>query len=376
MRNKNKARRNEVRAMGRVSKGGKKRVRIRAVDFFCGVGGLTHGLEKSGVEVVSGIDLDNACKFPYETNNDAKFINKDIAEITGAEIKKLLGTSGLTLLAGCAPCQPFSTYSQSARKDKKHPDWSLVTSFGRLVRSVKPDLVTMENVPELKDHEVFVEFLEMLSGYFIDYKIIECDEIGIPQTRSRLVLIASRKGKIELKLPKIRKKPTVRCAIESLPRIAAGKSHPKDPLHTSASLAKINLKRIRASKPGGTWRDWPISLRAPCHRKKTGRTYSSVYGRMEWDAPSPTITTQCFGFGNGRFGHPVQDRAITLREAALIQSFPRRYAFLEKGDRINMKSLGRLIGNAVPVDLGKLIGKILVDHAVDLHRKPRRRSNS
>ncbi len=351
------------------SKSARKPPVIRAVDFFCGVGGLTHGLAKGGVKVVAGIDVDENCKYPYEANNTARFIHKDIAKVTAPEVQALLGERGLTLLAGCAPCQPFSTYSQSARKQKAHSDWELLKSFGRLIKSVQPDLVTMENVPELESYEIFDEFLGMLKGYHVDYAVVECDRIGIPQTRSRLVLVASKRGEIKLKIPKTRKKATVRSVIEALPKIEAGQVDSRDPLHVASGLNAINLQRIRASKPGGTWRDWPLKLRAPCHRKKSGKTYSGVYGRMKWDEPAPTMTTQCFGFGNGRFGHPTQDRAISLREAAIIQSFPRRYAFVKKGEPVYMKTMGRLIGNAVPVDLAKVIAKTLVNHAKSLQRK-------
>jgi DNA (cytosine-5)-methyltransferase 1 len=350
--------------------------KIFGVDLFCGAGGLTHGLSQSGINVVAGIDFDEACRFPYEKNNDAAFIHKDIAKVSAAQVKSLLDKGGFTLLAGCAPCQPFSNYSQSARKMRQYPDWGLVLSFGKLIERVRPDLVTMENVPELSKHPVFAKFLATLHGYHVDWKIVECEEIGIPQTRSRLVLVASRKGSITIDLPRTRKKATVREAIGRLPRVNAGEQHNGDPLHISSSLSRVNLRRIRASKPGGTWRDWASSLRAECHKRKSGRTYCGVYGRMEWDKPAPTITTQCFGFGNGRFGHPDQDRAITLREAALIQSFPRRYAFSSKDDRVNMKSLGRLIGNAVPVRLGKLIGAVLVDHVSKLEPKSRKRSKT
>jgi DNA (cytosine-5)-methyltransferase 1 len=347
---------------------------IRAVDFFCGAGGLTHGLEKEGVKVVAGVDLDAACKYPYEANNASRFIHKDVTKVTAKEIKQLLGTRGLTLLAGCAPCQPFSTYSQSARKQRDNLDWDLLLSFGKLIRKVQPDLVTMENVPEVLGHDVFKDFLAMLRGYEIDFKVVECDRIGVPQTRSRLVLVASKLGKIKLALPKTRKKTTVRNAIARLPKIKAGESDEGDPLHTSSSLSDLNLLRMRSSKQGGTWRDWPTRLVAPCHRKKSGKTYSGVYGRMSWDDPAPTITTQCFGFGNGRFGHPVQHRAISLREAAIIQSFPRRYAFVEDGKPVHMKTLGRLIGNAVPVELGRVIAKTLVKHAQEARKKKPKRS--
>src|SRR6185437_4792082 len=137
----------------------------------------------------------------------------------------------------------------------------------------------------------------------------------------------------------------------------------RDPLHVACRLSELNLLRIKASKPGGTWRDWKPSLRAACHRRQTGDTYPSVYGRMEWDEPAPTITTQCFGYGNGRFGHPQQHRAITLREAAMLQTFPRKYDFVPKGQRVRFSQLGRLIGNAVPVRLGEIIAESFTHHA-------------
>jgi DNA (cytosine-5)-methyltransferase 1 len=122
------------------------------------------------------------------------------------------------------------------------------------------------------------------------------------------------------------------------------------------------MERMRASKPGGTWRDWPSHLVAECHRKPTGKTYPGVYARMAWDEPSPTLTTQFYGFGNGRYGHPEQDRAISLREGAILQGFPKRYSFVKKGEPVHFKVLGRLIGNAVPVTLGRVIGKSVKAH--------------
>ncbi|MEZ5767189.1 MAG: DNA cytosine methyltransferase [Paracoccaceae bacterium] len=334
---------------------------IVAVDLFCGVGGLTHGLSSSGVDVRLGVDLDPGCRYPYEQNNDAAFMEADVSSLDAELIRDQFDPSRPSLLAGCAPCQPFSTYSR--RKDKTHPseDWKLVHRFGELVRQTQPDLVTMENVPPLAQQGVFQELLDELEGYSVDWRVLNCDELGTPQTRSRLVLVASRLGPIsipEFDLPVV----TVRDTIGGLPSVAAGEKNDDDPLHCASGLSETNLRRIRASRPGGTWRDWPEDLRAACHRRDTGTSYPSVYGRMDWDAPAPTMTTQCFGYGNGRFGHPEQDRAITLREAAMLQGFPRDYAFLQEGEKVNFSQLGRLIGNAVPVSLGRAIGSILVDH--------------
>lgn len=336
---------------------------IKAVDLFCGVGGLTHGLTKAGIEVVAGIDIDPACRYPYEENNTGKFIEKDINLISAKEVSSLLHGADITLLAGCAPCQPFSTYSRSGRESRQNNDWQLVEAFGRLIQKIQPDLVTMENVPQLLKHPVFEKFLTYLDGYSVRWSIIQGVDIGLPQTRKRLVLLASKLGEDALEIEATNERKTVRNAIGKLPSINAGESDPFDPLHTAPRLTPKNLERIKNSKQGGSWRDWPDELRAACHRKNSGNTYPSVYGRMSWDQPSPTITTQCYGYGNGRFGHPVQNRAISLREAAILQSFPLKYKFVPPGASVRFSTLGRLIGNAVPVLLGEAVGKTLIAHS-------------
>jgi DNA (cytosine-5)-methyltransferase 1 len=344
---------------------------ISCIDLFCGLGGLTHGLIKGGVQVVAGIDIDPQCRFPYESNNDALFVQQDVSDLSGSQLADIFGDGTLRLLAGCAPCQPFSTYSRKGRQERQDTKWVLVSDFGRLVRETQPDFVTMENVPQLLEHEVFKDFLKNLEGYATSCSIVDCVQYGVPQTRKRLVLLASRFGPVELVPPIFSRRSctTVREAISHLPALAAGCSDPNDPLHTASSLSDLNLRRIRASKPGGTWHDWDASLLAPCHRKKSGQTYASVYGRMKWDAPAPTITTQCFGYGNGRFGHPEQDRAISLREAAILQTFPENYRFLAPGERVCFSKLGRLIGNAVPVQIGEVVAQSLLAH-VQKYPKP------
>ena len=339
---------------------------IGCVDLFCGLGGLTHGLTMGGVRVVVGIDVDANCRFPYEQNNNAAFVQEDVRRLSGADISSRWAGFDHSLLAGCAPCQSFSTYSRKGRRSRKDDRWDLIVEFGRLVRESKPHFVTMENVPQLVDHRVFAEFIASLNGYHVWWDVIECARYGVPQTRKRLVLLASSVGKVALlPPPPVDERdgmPTVRKAIGHLKAIRAGGSDPDDPLHSACSLSPLNLKRIRASKPGGTWRDWDTSLVAKCHRKGTGDTYPSVYGRMNWDALAPTVTTQSFGYGNGRFGHPRQNRAISLREAAILQTFPDTYRFLKDGERPRFSVLGRLIGNAVPVRIGQLVAESLTAH--------------
>lgn len=355
--------------------------KIYAVDLFCGAGGLTHGLAKAGVDVRLGVDIDPACEYPYTANNNAKFLLKSVDDLEASELERHYRKNGIKLLAGCAPCQTFSTYNQKATDSDER--WWLLLQFSRLVEDILPDLVTMENVPRLIDQNVFGKFVSKLHtiGYSVTYRIINCMDYGIPQHRNRLVLLASRLGQIALFSPSefSGKSKTVKDAIAHLPKLKAGACNPKDPLHQCATLSTLNMLRIKSSKPGGTWRDWPRELVADCHRKSSGKTYPSVYGRMTWDDPAPTMTTQFFGFGNGRFGHPEQDRAISLREGAILQSFPPDYEFTRPGEQVCQKSIGRLIGNAVPVTLGEVIGASLLAHVSEATKRAyrsRRKSRS
>ena len=346
-----------------------KKHNIQAIDLFCGAGGLTCGLKKAGVKVRLGVDVDPACKYPYEYNNSATCLLKDVRAIKSAELTAYFKPGkSIRLVAGCAPCQTFSTYNQKASETDSR--WWLLREFKRVVDEIGPELVTMENVPGLAEHSVFEEFLKFLrdAGYEVASQVVRCEDYGIPQQRERLVVIASRLGPISLLPPShFRKRMrTVREALSELPALSAGAVDKNDPVHQTSSLSPLNLKRIRVSKPGGTWRDWPSELVADCHKKKSGKTYPSVYGRMSWDNAAPTITTQFFGFGNGRFGHPEQDRAISLREGAILQSFPPSYRFTPPDKPIHMKALGRLIGNAVPARLGEIIGRTFIHHLENL----------
>ncbi|MDB6123900.1 MAG: (cytosine-5-)-methyltransferase [Pedosphaera sp.] len=343
-----------------------------AVDLFCGAGGLTRGLLDASIKVVAGYDIDEACRYAYDHNNSpAKFHNTSIADLTGNELAKHFPKGHARILVGCAPCQTFSKYTQGL-DNKNDPKWTLLTQFARLIREVKPDIVSMENVPELQRYSVFDKFLKTLKdeGFHftddVEKRVVYCPDFGIPQHRRRLVIVASRFGMIELIPPT--HSPTeyrkVSDVLRSLPELESGEECSTDPIHRTSRLTSINLKRIRHSKPGGTWRDWPSNLVAKCHKEESGQTYPSVYGRMEWDKPSPTITTQFYGFGNGRFGHPEQDRAISLREGALLQSFPKDYKFVKPDAKYPFKTIGRMIGNAVPVRLGEIVGKTIHQHLV------------
>lgn len=340
---------------------------IVAVDLFCGAGGLTRGLMNAGVDVRLGVDLDARCTYAFEHNNGTEFKAVSVSELTGDDLRAAFGGQGLKLLAGCAPCQPFSTYSQ-ARKASDDERWNLLGEFGRLVREVEPDFVTMENVPKLVRESVFDDFVSLLRGmnYEVWFDVVECVAYGIPQSRRRLVLLASKHGPIALVPSLPGGYRTVQEAIGGMARLDAGGRDRDDRFHSAATLSPKNLARIRASVPGGTWRDWPAELVADCHNKATGRTYPGVYGRMTWEDPSPTITTQHYGFGSGRFGHPEQDRGISLREGAILQSFPPDYEFSPPDAPVEMSVVGRMIGNAVPVRLGEAIGVSLVRHVANI----------
>jgi len=339
------------------------------VDLFCGAGGLTYGFVLEGFHVVAGIDADEACEYPYEANNDgARFINERIENVTAENIATLYPEEHVKILVGCAPCQPYSSYTK--RKKDRDEKWRLISRFADLICGVQPEIVSMENVPDLatfRGGEVYRAFIDRLNekGYYVtEYPRVYCPDYGIPQRRTRLVLFASKYGEIEIvqRTHSPSEYKTVRQTIGHLEPLEAGEASQNDPLHKASRLSKLNLRRMKASVPGGTWRDWPEELVADCHHRESGRYYVGVYGRMVWDEPAPTITAQCYGFGNGRFGHPEQERAVSLREATLLQTFPDDYEFVAPGDPICFRVVGRLVGNAVPVHLGRVIARSIKRH--------------
>lgn len=334
------------------------------VDLFCGAGGLSHGFYQEGFTIAAGIDFDESCRHPFEVNNKGKFLKRDVATLKPSEIESFYKEGHRRVLVGCAPCQPFSTYNQK----NDDPKWELLSHFAALIDEVRPDVVSMENVPRLlafRGGVVFEKFVQTLrdAGYQVVWDVLYGPDFGLAQTRSRLVLLASKLGPISLPEPThAEAHRSVLDEIGDLPPIGHGEVDISDPLHRASRLSDLNFRRIGASKPGGTWRDWPKELVAECHTQPAGRGYSSVYGRMSWDEPSPTMTTQFFGFGNGRFGHPDQNRALSLREGAMLQGFPRTYEFCPPKSTIKTKIVGRLIGNAVPVKLAAAVARAVRSH--------------
>ena len=338
---------------------------IRVVDLFSGIGGLTYGFQLAGLNVVAGIDNDADCEYGYTRSTGAQFILKDIAHVRSADLISVLRAGAVSVLSGCAPCQPYSSLSQKGViRDQAGP----LIRFAELVSEVRPDIVSMENVAGLlniRKHSAFPVFLKSLKryGYRIDYKIINSANYGVPQNRRRLVLLASRLGPIKIPTHRHERQITLRDVISDLPPIEDGQRNDVDTLHYASKLSNLNKKRIMETPiNGGSQKDWPKELLLDCHKKESGKSFSSMYGRMCWDKPASTMTTQCIGLGNGRFGHPEQHRAISLREAARIQTFPDNYVFYNQSGPMRVGHIARFIGNAVPVQLAKILGTAIYKH--------------
>jgi DNA (cytosine-5)-methyltransferase 1 len=344
-----------------VSKADLKIKPMSAFDFFCGAGGLTRGLLDAGIRVIAGFDSDGKCKQSYESNNPgAMFVEAKIHKITLKDLKTYARGEPLNkmLFAACAPCQPFS--KQIGHGENRYQA-ALLGEFGRLIEEALPGQILMENVPgiaRIKGNSTFRRFLRMLerNGYQYEYGTLDAKRYGVPQNRRRIILIAMEG--IKPTLPKPTHGPgylpygTVRNAISHFPPLKAGGADPEIPNHSAALITAINLERLRYTpRNGGDRRSWPKRLKLACHIGDY-QGHTDVYGRMSWDAPAPTLTGRCISISNGRYGHPTQNRAISLREAAALQSFPDGYVF--SGTRNHM---ALQIGNAVPVRLAEALGK-------------------
>jgi DNA (cytosine-5)-methyltransferase 1 len=339
---------------------------MMALDFFCGAGGMTRGFLNMGIEVRAGIDWNESCKRTYESNNrPARFISGDLRFLQGADIAPIVSgipREGLIFM-GCAPCQPFS----KQRREVNRSGGTLLERFGRLVDEFRPGYVIVENVPgiaKVPGNSTYRRFLKRLgeSGYrFVDGQL-DAKWFGVPQTRNRWVVVASRNGVPSFPArthgPGLIRFVTVRDVISSYPRLAAGEQSVSVPNHRAAKISNANLERLAATPLNGGGRmDWPERLVLECHKRYEGHT--DVYGRMRWDAPAPTLTCRCFSLSNGRYGHPEQQRAISLREAAKLQSFDDAYVFFGK----TQAAIGAQIGNAVPVKLAEALARtVLADH--------------
>tara|TARA_B100000315_G_scaffold36133_1_gene30851 strand:- start:1059 stop:2159 length:1101 start_codon:yes stop_codon:yes gene_type:complete len=357
------------------SKRRNKKINITGIDFFCGAGGVTRGLLKAGIDVICGIDNDPNAKLSFEKNNirengkNVEFVEKDINllefEILAKKIKK--NKRDKLLFIGCAPCQPFTNINTVKEKRKNEKNYLL--RFAEFICFFEPDYLFVENVPGITAEKyggilnVFKKRLKRMKYNVID-KNVNAKNYGIPQNRNRRILLASKNG--EIGFPEethCRGKKTLVTIYDVLKKsnltpLKAGEFDLSDPLHKAANLNPENLWRIsRTPKDGGGRNIWMQKKPVKCFLKHKG-AYKDVYNRMFWKKPSPTITTRFNSFSNGRFGHPEEDRAISLREGALFQTFPKNYKFF--GSAV---TISKHIGNAVPVRIAEIFGHHFINHA-------------
>lgn len=343
---------------------------LKAVDFFCGAGGVSCGFRVAGIEVLGGIDIDAKFAKTFEGNNGAKFINKDVSNLAYDELSKLLPietNDDNMIFVGCSPCQYYSNLKSDKTKSKG--DRLLLDDFKEFVLYYLPGFVFIENVPglETKSGSPLYKFKKALrkEGYVFDQNILNAKYFGVPQNRRRFVLIASRVTE-SVSLPKqIRKKEnliTVKRAIGNykvFPKISAGTEDKSSFLHSSSRLSELNLERVKNTpKNGGSRKAWANNerLQLECYKNHDG--HHDVYGRLSWNKPAPTITTRFIYTSTGRYSHPEQNRAISLREGATLQSFPLDYCFYST----NKGAIATMIGNAVPPKLAEAIGQSLKEH--------------
>lgn len=344
---------------------------IKAVDFFCSGGGMSCGMQQAGIEVVGGVDFDITCKETYEANiKGSKFIHADVFELKENDLEKKLElkrNDDNLLLIGCSPCQFWSIINTSREKSSKSKD--LLKEFRRFVEYFNPGYVVVENVPGVLRRKVesglddFIIWLRN-NGYAVHADVHEVSNYGVPQHRKRFTLIANRITAEELK--PLKKEGTKLHVIDVLgvkngfPKIKQGHKDTTEFMHTVAGLNELNLERLALTHHDGGTRLAYVDdkrLAAPCHYGKID-SFKDIYGRMFWKKPSPTITTKFFSISNGRFAHPEEDRAISLREGATLQSFPKNYIF----KTTSIATTARMIGNAVPPTYAKAVGKSIINN--------------
>lgn len=317
-----------------------------AIDLFSGCGGMTFGLRRAGFRVLAALEVDPVAAEVYRLNHPrVRLKEADIRTVDAAAWMHELGLrpGELDLLAGCPPCQGFSRLrTKNGARRNNHPHNRLLDEMGRMVESFLPKAVLMENVPGLRSRAVFNRFVARLErlGYKPRFDCLDAQHFGVPQRRRRLVLVAGKGVDIPFG-DMSRRRVTVRQALSGLP--PAGSSG--DLLHDMPERrTPAMMKLIRAvPKDGGSRTDLPDEYQRPCHRRTSG--FKDVYGRMSWDKPAPTITGGCYNPSKGRFLHPEEDRNITLREAAILQSLPRSFTV---PPNTNKTAAALLIGNALP----------------------------
>ena len=346
---------------------------LKAIDIFAGGGGLTVGLKEAGFEVKGAIEVDAYACATYRANHpEVNLLERDITHVSGDELRDLIGSDRIDLLAGCPPCQGYTSLNKSAGDDPRN---QLIFQVSRLAKELMPKAIMMENVPRLTTkgktrYEELIANLKSL-GYRLDNSsgVLQAADYGVPQERRRLVILAGLGFEVDLPSATHSKN-----GMNSLPRwvtvadVIGGKRYIGDPTtlseeklrgdlrlsdwHVVRDLSEQNRRRIAAAVPGKSWASIPEHLRPECHQGKYNG-FTNVYGRMEWNQPSPTITGGCTTFSKGRFGHPVKNRTISVREAALLQTFPPDYRF----DIPYMDRVCNVIGNALPCKFAEALAR-------------------
>lgn len=342
---------------------------LKAVDFFCGGGGMSYGMERAGINVLAGIDFEPNCKETYEENVNSKFIQADVFDLTEFELEeklKLRKNDDNLILIGCSPCQFWSIINTDKSKSKKSKN--LLNEFKRFVEYFIPGYVVIENVPGVlrkKQESGLDDFIEWLedNDYNVHFDVHNVNDYGVPQSRKRFTLIANRvTDKVIAPLKKVGRKPVLSDFIgehNGFPKVKAGHKDETKFMHTVAGLIDINIERLKKTeKNGGTrtayMKDKKLAPR--CHFNNEN-SFKDTYGRLWWDKPSVTITTKFFSVSNGRFAHPEENRALSLREGAVLQSFPKSYKFFGT----SFESIARIIGNAVPPKYAESIGLAIIN---------------
>ena len=344
--------------------------KLKAIDFFCGAGGMTYGLSQAGIKVIAGIDFDIDCRETYEKNNQGSvFIQSDISQLKPIKLQKQLKLKrkdNELIFIGCCPCQYWSIINTDKTKAKKSK--SLLKNFQEFVEYFLPGYIAVENVPGImknKNETILPDFLSFLekNKYRFKKDIINMNDFGVPQKRKRFSLIASRLSDEILFPTPTKEKPTVEQIIgvkNGFYKIPAGHKDSSDFLHSTMNLSDKNIERLKKTpKNGGNrlaWKDIP-ELQLNAYKGKDNY-FRDVYGRMSWDTPAPTITTKFYSLSNGRFGHPDENRSLSLREGAALQTFPNDYQFLAG----SLQKNAMLIGNAVPPEFARKIGETIIQH--------------
>lgn len=344
---------------------------LSAIDLFSGGGGLSEGMRQAGFNISVAVEIDPIAAETFRANHKkTDVIERNIQLVSSAEILKRcrLRKGELDLLAGCPPCQGFSSLTS---KYKRHdPRNSLIQEVSRLVQEIRPKSVMIENVPGLANKGIaylrnFIEDLEKL-GYIVNYDVLQVADYGVPQERRRFVLLAGLGFEIKIPSPTHSKAgknglpewKTVRNAFEGLgsPTTLKDSAAYGGPSalnwHVIRNISKLNIERLKYLKPGGPRYDIPNHLRPACHQDNN-RGFSNVYSRMSWNNPSPTITGGCTVLSKGRFGHPTELRTISVREAARLQTFPDSFQFAT--DFIDHAS--QIIGNALPCEFARVMSE-------------------